>query len=350
MRKVFSLLAFIVLLNSCQESPDYALLSGNVVNPRTEIITILDGREKLQEIVIKEDGSFADTLKVGPGYYRLAHGNESSTMYIAPGYDLYLELNTSEFDESLKYSGDGSEVNNYLAAKYLANEKSVGDIPTHYSLEEKAYSEKVLAMKNENLKSLEEAGVIDENFQSLETRNLEYEYVGLLTRYETYHKYYTKQDDFEASEDFLSDDIEQMVFDDVEAYENIPSYKSLANNLVSTRIFNAIGEDYQSASVDHFKALDAVEIPQLKKDVISTQGVFLISPANPNMKALYEYFISNLDDEELKQSLSTKFDKNKSLLRGMPSPVFVDYENHKGGTTSLEDLKGKYVYIDVWAT
>jgi thiol-disulfide isomerase/thioredoxin len=27
-----------------------------------------------------------------------------------------------------------------------------------------------------------------------------------------------------------------------------------------------------------------------------------------------------------------------------------DYENHKGGKTSLESLKGKYVYIDVWAT
>ncbi|GAA3655753.1 TlpA family protein disulfide reductase [Flavivirga jejuensis] len=35
---------------------------------------------------------------------------------------------------------------------------------------------------------------------------------------------------------------------------------------------------------------------------------------------------------------------------GKPSPEFVDYENHKGGTTSLADLKGKYVYVDVWAT
>ncbi|WP_303317566.1 redoxin family protein [Flavivirga abyssicola] len=35
---------------------------------------------------------------------------------------------------------------------------------------------------------------------------------------------------------------------------------------------------------------------------------------------------------------------------GKPSPNFVNYENHKGGTTSLADLKGKYVYIDVWAT
>jgi len=36
-------------------------------------------------------------------------------------------------------------------------------------------------------------------------------------------------------------------------------------------------------------------------------------------------------------------------LTGKPSPDF-DYENHKGGKTKLSDLKGKYVYIDLWAT
>jgi thiol-disulfide isomerase/thioredoxin len=39
----------------------------------------------------------------------------------------------------------------------------------------------------------------------------------------------------------------------------------------------------------------------------------------------------------------------KSKLNNSVSPSF-DYENHKGGKTKLEDLKGKYVYIDVWAT
>ncbi|WP_028891322.1 TlpA disulfide reductase family protein [Tenacibaculum sp. 47A_GOM-205m] len=40
----------------------------------------------------------------------------------------------------------------------------------------------------------------------------------------------------------------------------------------------------------------------------------------------------------------------KNLAKGMESPKFVDYENNAGGTTSLDDLKGKYVYIDLWAT
>jgi thiol-disulfide isomerase/thioredoxin len=39
-----------------------------------------------------------------------------------------------------------------------------------------------------------------------------------------------------------------------------------------------------------------------------------------------------------------------TLGKGKASPKFVDFENFKGGKTSLDDLKGKYVYIDVWAT
>jgi thiol-disulfide isomerase/thioredoxin len=36
-------------------------------------------------------------------------------------------------------------------------------------------------------------------------------------------------------------------------------------------------------------------------------------------------------------------------MKGKPSATFA-YENYKGGSTKLEDFKGKYVYIDVWAT
>lgn len=39
----------------------------------------------------------------------------------------------------------------------------------------------------------------------------------------------------------------------------------------------------------------------------------------------------------------------QAKMNGKPSPTF-DYENHKGGKTKLEDLRGKYVYIDTWAT
>ena len=49
----------------------------------------------------------------------------------------------------------------------------------------------------------------------------------------------------------------------------------------------------------------------------------------------------------LKQYYNQK--KVASKLNNSASASF-DYENHKGGKTKLEDLRGKYVYIDVWAT
>ncbi len=58
--------------------------------------------------------------------------------------------------------------------------------------------------------------------------------------------------------------------------------------------------------------------------------------------------------EGLSQYLSGTYQEKtylKTILgKGMESPKFVDYENFKGGATSLDDLKGKYVYVDVWAT
>jgi thiol-disulfide isomerase/thioredoxin len=45
---------------------------------------------------------------------------------------------------------------------------------------------------------------------------------------------------------------------------------------------------------------------------------------------------------EAKAAVAAKF-------TGKPSPDF-NYENHKGGKTKLSDFKGKYVYIDNWAT
>lgn len=60
--------------------------------------------------------------------------------------------------------------------------------------------------------------------------------------------------------------------------------------------------------------------------------------------------------EKLPEMLSKQYAqmnaKNTQIasLDGKPSPEFNNYENYKGGTTSLKDLRGKYVYIDVWAT
>jgi thiol-disulfide isomerase/thioredoxin len=52
----------------------------------------------------------------------------------------------------------------------------------------------------------------------------------------------------------------------------------------------------------------------------------------------YKSYISNINEVK------------RQLPEGMNSPVFEAYENFNGEKTSLSDLKGKYVYVDIWAT
>ena len=67
---------------------------------------------------------------------------------------------------------------------------------------------------------------------------------------------------------------------------------------------------------------------------------------NPNFVSLQK---KNIEASllGLRQYYNQKLEANK--MNNLPSALF-EYENQKGGRTKLEDLRGKYVYIDVWAT
>jgi len=61
--------------------------------------------------------------------------------------------------------------------------------------------------------------------------------------------------------------------------------------------------------------------------------------------------LSKFKEGLLKEYNMVQAEKEKfNSFIGKPSPNFESYENYKGGTTSLKDLKGKYLYVDVWAT
>lgn len=207
---------------------NYASLSGKITNKSSDSL-IVRSRTFSKKIVVKNDGSFADTLKVEKGYYNLFDGQESTTIYLQNGYDLKLSLDTKAFDETLKYSGNGAAENNYLAKNALLIEE---------------------IQSNESLFNLNKV-------------------------------------DFD---------------------------KEIASNTVklNTLLKNSKGLE------ESFSATEAKKTVGFMK------------------------YLSGTYEE--------KVYLNTVLGKGKASPKFVNFENNAGGTTSLDDLKGKYVYIDVWAT
>ncbi|NQV76956.1 MAG: TlpA family protein disulfide reductase, partial [Lutibacter sp.] len=69
-----------------------------------------------------------------------------------------------------------------------------------------------------------------------------------------------------------------------------------------------------------------------------------------DLETFYKLFMAASTNKENNKEITKNYDKLKTVSKGQPSPQFNNYENFAGGTTSLNDLKGKFVYVDVWAT
>ena len=68
------------------------------------------------------------------------------------------------------------------------------------------------------------------------------------------------------------------------------------------------------------------------------------------IEGFYKKFLESSTNDTQKSEITKTYKILQKTAKGKDSPKFVDYQNITGGTTSLDDLKGKYVYIDVWAT
>ena len=88
-------------------------------------------------------------------------------------------------------------------------------------------------------------------------------------------------------------------------------------------------------------------------EIVSKFKEFLNNAKNidANLIASENKELETMEKGLKEQYVNLKTEKERyAKFIGKPSPAFNNYENINGKTTSLKDLKGKYVYVDVWAT
>ena len=231
MKKILLCLSVLAIVACKEEAPkDYVTLSGKIENQNSDSLFVYQGRNFSKTIKVAEDGTFNDTLKVTKGMYGIYDGKTPTQVYLKNGYELNVTMDTESLTETLTYTGEGSDANNFLVKKSKMQENLIE--PSIFDLEEVEFNGKIETIEKE---------------------------------------------------------------------------------------MNAFLET-------HSKTLDSTLIA--------------------NEKAQIAQFIPGITKAyQQQQSRASQF----ASYIGKPSPTF-DFENYKGGKTALSDLKGKYVYIDVWAT
>lgn len=343
--KRFLLIFLTIVTVACKEEAkvDYALVTGKIENPKDKVVTIIKDQQKVKEIALEPDGTFSDKLIIESGYYQLNHGNEMTSMYLEPGDVIDISLDTKQFDETITYTGKGAEKNNYLAKKYLANEKANIDFAKIYAMDEPDFLATMDEIKSSRTGLISDNKMLSNAFRILEEKNAEYEYLNILQNYRSAHAYYTKKEEFKPSEEFLKV-LEDVDYNNEEDYKTIENYRQFVQNHYITKL------NESDNPTEIFKELKESASQTLKNDLANNLK-YNISPNNEHNKAFYDGIMAlSSSDEDFRDGVAAKYHKVRKLVKGMPSPLFKDYKNHKKGTTSLSDLKGKYLYIDIWAT
>jgi len=204
MKKLFLFLlpvlvfAFLPQANAqeASEAPEI-IVTGKITNPANEKVAISSRAESYKADLV--DGEFEIKFHAeAAGRYRFAHGNESATLYLEPGDQVYLTIDPNQFDETIKLKGKGASESNLLFSQYLLDEKLWENRKEIISFEPAKYVAKVNsiheAMMTNFKKHLEQDPDINKTFIKEEKMDLVYSTAASKATYPMYHEYTTKNE------------------------------------------------------------------------------------------------------------------------------------------------------------
>lgn len=353
MRKIFFICLTVMLIHSCKEAeikPDYTIVQGQLSNTKGGPLVFSDLSGFSKTINIKENGAFSDTLHVNEGFFMAMLEENVMPMYFTKGAVIEITADAKDVSNTLTYTGDNKDLNNYYAYKAKRTSKIREDMATNLALEENDYLELINGVKVDFEDQLDKSVTTNEDIKEKERRAIEYFIQDQLDYYVRYHGNVTKKDDFQVSDNFKSQ-LKEFDKNNLEDFlysldYNTSVFMSLMQSASALASSDSIPRRYAELTVANNIKNDTL------RELVLHRFVEMNLPFTKDSvrQNYYNKYLSLSKNQIKKEKITELYNNLQKLEPGNPSPKFVNYENYKGGTTSLDDFKGKYVYIDVWAT
>jgi len=297
------------------------------------------------------------TLKEA-GFYTLTHKSNKYNVYIAPGDTLDLTID-HDTDEGLEFNGKTADVNNYLRCRHLQDKAMA---PNEWKLnnqEFKDFEEEVDYYKNVKLNNLDDFLAQDvtiaKQFIAHEKADIELDWGRKHLKYQKINiensdkakrsngKYFKKLS-LSDSSNFYVYNFRKFVFE----YFDFFSKRKLVDKYGEDGQYNFRPEErammrYKDINY-YFKSKKVREF--LKTDLVYSMIKELKMPSvNPIVLKARK----DVKTEDYLAVLDMQYKKYVPLRDGSFAPDFT-LTDRSGNTIERDDLRGKYVYMAVWAS
>lgn len=278
-----------------------------------------------------------DKNDFAPQYVKVRYGrNFERNIFLEANKNLTVNYDTES--RVFNCTGDLASINNYLLKTRFAflDFMAAGK-------DEAAYIKSSDSVYDANLALLKQAK-LPASFVKKEQEHLKFQSYAKFPMYKSYHPYVLKLETFEPTSLYYNK-LKQLAVMDGRLFE-YPEYADFIMNAVLCQSFKGGDRKKEFMTFMDENVKDAKVKAYIANSYI--YGVVSSSGLDGN-EDLISYFRKNVTDKNNLDKLDKICQQWEGLKAGCPSPSF-NCPDIEGKMVSLESLKGKYVYIDVWAT
>ncbi len=361
MKNVFLLLPLLFFWLACgeitEEEPTRIVITGTA----SEDLEInLHGQTKTAEAMTDSAGFFAFEFEADePAYYKMRGSRQSIDLFLVPGDSIHISFEAESWAENTQFSADRALENEYLHRKVnVLNESHWNNYRKLFNFEKDSFLyalESGTQSLNELLSELEENPEANERFVELEKAHAPH-HVAILNYY--YPMYYAHFQELDRDEvDYpIEDDL--VLKEAVDRPDLLPlpifreSLERKMDMVFRDHLPEGIYEKEQGVVLTtQYELIDSFFANEKIREFLKFQ--FLnerLSYSGPGaIDPLYEDFIQHSSHPTYVNILKETMGEWSELMPGMEVPDF-EFEKINEESVNLSDLKGKLVYIDVWAT
>ena len=329
------------------QQPEEAHLRIEVTNPTLSSVGLLVDRTTAYTAELDRHGRATITLpSVEYRYARLVYGEQTRPLFIQRGDGATARFDGLHFAESLEVDGKNRAANDYLRTTTLPEGPS-------YDVSWDEFAQGLQEQCTGIARLLEVRGLdsLCPDFARIERLRLRYAYAQPMLVYEMGHRMMTGDTTFRVGS-ALTDSVRELVVAR-EELADVPEYRdflrfgiplllqdegvSIENSYDRTvATMRYIGERFPAGRVKQSM------LRSLALEYLQVEGV-------RNTEELQSLANSYLTDPQMLADYRAEISRHDLTAAGRPSPDFTAVDR-TGRRYTLSDFRGKYLYIDLWAS
>ncbi|HSV76674.1 MAG TPA: TlpA disulfide reductase family protein [Bacteroidales bacterium] len=363
MKKIYFVIAAIILLVSCKPTVKEATISGVINNPTSDKVEVLYSKNLIGnplervEVALDENNAFSATLPLSEGqlvYIRVPRRN--IMLYLLPGADVHITFDAGNPEMVPVIEGAKALESQFLVSYVHDVERNhsrtlllnmAGDLTAEEFLGavEGGYNE-----KNAFLENHESYRKLDRDFVSLLRTNMLYEKYNLLLEYPMAFAHFNPGAGEPALPDGFFDFLKkENLFGD--EFTKSRAYFRFMQLYLTRKLEGEADVDTELTFAERIFNLAETELPGLSREMVLGEMVLmgLGFMETQQAKGLYDRFLGLASNQDLIDIVQKEFDIVMALAPGQPAPDFT-LTDINGNQVSLSDFAGKVVYLDFWAS